>query len=203
MEKQLSLLNSYTQESIQDSYEFIVESYSKSIEDSYSKSIEYVESSLDDFDSYVETKLLEVIDMNRAELDVAIDMNRAAAEELISSVETKLLAEIDMTRAERKSDVNDLLMQMEVADDALRTNLDQKISKNVDRIDELENMYGGRRLDDKTEEQTALEAKVERLEAALADEKTANNANKAKAEALEASNAEIWAELRRLGAARA
>ncbi len=60
-----------------------------------------------------------------------------------------------------------------------------------------------RRLDDKTEEQTALEAKVERLEAALADEKTANNANKAKAEALEASNAEIWAELRRLGAARA
>ena len=203
VEKQLSLLNSYTQESIQDSYEFIVESYSKSIEDSYSKSIEYVESSLDDFDSYVETKLLEVIDMNRAELDVAIDMNRAAAEELISSVETKLLAEIDMTRAERKSDVNDLLMQMEVADDALRTNLDQKISKNVDRIDELENMYGGRRLDDKTEEQTALEAKVERLEAALADEKTANNANKAKAEALEASNAEIWAELRRLGAARA
>ena len=62
---------------------------------------------------------------------------------------------------------------------------------------------GKRRLDDKTEEQTALEAKVERLEAALADEKTANNANKAKAEALEASNAEIWAELRRLGAARA
>ena len=50
-----------------------------------------------------------------------------------------------------------------------------------------------RRLDDKTEKQTALEAKVERLEAALADEKTANNANKAKAEALEEKMAVIEA----------
>lgn len=84
----------------------------------------------------------------------------------------------------------------------LRTLLEEKIQQQCmggcggEKIDQ-------RRLDDKTEEQTALEAKVERLEAALADEKTANNANKAKAEALEASNAEIWAELRRLGAARA
>lgn len=94
-----------------------------------------------------------------------------------------------------KSDIMSNSMAIEMNNDG--------IEKNKAEIDELKDQVGKRRLDDKTEEQTALEAKVERLEAALADEKTANNANKAKAEALEASNAEIWAELRRLGAARA
>ena len=69
------------------------------------------------------------------------------------------------------------------------------IEKNKAEIDELKDQVGKRRLDDKTEEQTALEAKVERLEAKNGALEAKNGALEEKMAVIEAKFAALEAKL--------